>query len=385
MGLSISSNQPTLSSTSAQQIPAALATEGVLHFATDTKLLARRNSAGNWEAVPIGPLNTVADPQWFTSAGGNALYQQSHEIVGTTATTATVNLPAAAYGYHLRLSQTGTGVTTFSRQASDTIGTGGDTSIALAQGQVVELICLTSGVWTIIYRGELDSLAGVQALTATGTIRAGRPGRIVTFNGASGQTLTLPTARLGDELQVYNIDTTDTVTVQRAGSDTIGGGVTSVVLPPGGSVRFVVRAAGVWAVVWPHGQQLAGGYAQFVADSAGAGDKLSMTVVGDGVTPVQVQFDAISMGSSGAAGTNLYVQLRDGASGTGTQLAVSQVHTPGVSYAVPAKLPAHLPAFTGSKTLYLNLQNGAGTPTIQAAAGYPAWLRATWAPGHATS
>lgn len=385
MGIELSGTKPTLVSTAALRPNASLYPEGTLHFATDTKLLTRRNDAGAWVAAEIGPNNTWAQPKTLGSSGGTIDYDTTQELVGTTATTATWTLPYAIAGYRLRLSQTGAGVTTFQRKATDTIGADAETSIALAQGQTAELLCIDNGTWSIVCRGERGGRLGVQALTATGTIRDGAPGRIVTFNGSSGQTLTLPTARLGDELQVYNIDTTDTVTVQRAGSDTIGGGVTSVVLPPGGSARFVVRAAGAWAVVWPHGQQLASGYAQFVADSAGAGDKLSMTVVGDGVTPVQVQFDAISMGSSGAAGTNLYVQLRDGASGTGTQLAISQVHTPGVSYTVPAKLFARLPAFTGSKTLYLNLQNGAGTPVIQAGSSYPAWLRATWAPGHATS
>lgn len=144
MGIAITSNTPTLSSTSAQQISASLVPEGTLHFATDTMLLTRATSGG-WVAVPVGPLNLVADPQSFGSSGGTVLYQQSHEIVGTTATTATVNLPAALLGRRLRLHQVGAGTTTFARQSSDTID--GGASIALASGRSVELICTTLGAW----------------------------------------------------------------------------------------------------------------------------------------------------------------------------------------------------------------------------------------------
>lgn len=85
----------------------------------------------------------------------------------------------------------------------------------------------------------------VQALTATGSISA-TGGRLVTFTGSSGQTLTLPAAAVGMEFVVQNIDATDNVTVARAGSDTIDGLTTSVTLGPGERCTFRCSASAAW-------------------------------------------------------------------------------------------------------------------------------------------
>lgn len=115
-----------------------------------------------------------------------------------------------------------------------------------------------------------------------------------------------------------------------------------------------------------------------IATSNGAaGDVASTTVVGDGVTPVLIDYFAESMRTSAAAGTNIYLLLRDAASGGGTQYASSGVHTAGVAYTSPCQLKCRVAAFSGEKTFYVNF-GGTGTLVISAAATYPALLRAAW-------
>lgn len=85
----------------------------------------------------------------------------------------------------------------------------------------------------------------VQSFAASGAISA-TGGTIVTFSGAASQTLTLPAASAGLQLEVHNTDATDTVLVARAGADTIDGAATSLTLLAGQSRKFRCVAAGVW-------------------------------------------------------------------------------------------------------------------------------------------
>lgn len=90
-------------------------------------------------------------------------------------------------------------------------------------------------------------LGGVQAFTATGTITMTTgSARKVTFSGPAAQTITLPAATVGREVDFENIDTVDAVTVSRAGADTFLGGATSLTVQPGEAVVFRCLAAGVW-------------------------------------------------------------------------------------------------------------------------------------------
>lgn len=96
----------------------------------------------------------------------------------------------------------------------------------------------------------IEGIAGfdVQAFTATGSIVAG-DGHFVTFTGAASQTLSLPSASIGDWYHVLNIDGSDVVTVARVGSDTINGGA-SVEVGSGDSARIVCTAAATWIAIF---------------------------------------------------------------------------------------------------------------------------------------
>lgn len=91
-------------------------------------------------------------------------------------------------------------------------------------------------------------MADVQAFTASGTIVVS-DGNLVTFSGPASQTLTLPTSpTIGTELEVWNIDSADAVSLARGGTDTINGGTSAVSIPYGwhAIARFV--ATGTWLV-----------------------------------------------------------------------------------------------------------------------------------------
>lgn len=99
------------------------------------------------------------------------------------------------------------------------------------------------------------------------------------------------------------------------------------------------------------------------AASVGAGDKLSLTIEGDGVTPAVLEWHATAR--SDAAGSNVYILIKDAAGGVGTTWGSSYVH----SYTGSANLNLGgqtkvVPPWTGSKTFYLHLNNTAGSPTI---------------------
>lgn len=98
------------------------------------------------------------------------------------------------------------------------------------------------------------------------------------------------------------------------------------------------------------------------SDSAGSGDKLGpLTVVGNGVNKVSVE----GYGHPGnlAAGVNAFLRVRDGAGGTGTAWANSGVTQPAAGYGSLQRPAGDITAFSGQKSLYLNLTAGAGTPT----------------------
>lgn len=202
--------------------------------------------------------NASETRQRYTGAGGH-----------------TITLPeASALGNRMFLLENhGTGSVTIARDATgtpDTItfdGTSGGTSIVLQPGMAAILHTAGSNAWegySLGSRRASDETItgaktysqrprhGVNAITATATIAA-TAGKLNTFAGSSGQTVTLPAAVAGDELEILNIDTADSLTVQRAGTDTItpptnGSTVNSFTLPAGGHVRLVCVTAGTWRV-----------------------------------------------------------------------------------------------------------------------------------------
>lgn len=108
-----------------------------------------------------------------------------------------------------------------------------------------------TNTWAGVNTFQAGIRDAVQAMTATGNISA-TGGRVVTFNGAAGQTLTLPAAVQGMEFEIWNIDSADNVTIARNGSDTItayqAAAITSFVLPFGTKIKFVAMANNAWRI-----------------------------------------------------------------------------------------------------------------------------------------
>lgn len=127
------------------------------------------------------------------------------------------------------------------------------------------------------------------------------------------------------------------------------------------------------------GRELFSGYSEITSGGAGAGDKGSISIVGDGSTAVHVDMWAACMLTTGAGGTAVTLRLCDAASGGGNVLTLTEIHAAHASYEAPCTAKVRLPAFSGSKSVYANLQNAAGTPQLVVGATYPALLRATWA------
>jgi hypothetical protein len=91
--------------------------------------------------------------------------------------------------------------------------------------------------------------AASQALTATGNISA-TGGELVTFTGASGQTLTLPAAKQGGRFLFANIDATDNVTIAVQSGEKIDGVTNeSIIVGPGERVLFVCGVAGDYSTM----------------------------------------------------------------------------------------------------------------------------------------
>jgi len=134
--------------------------------------------------------------------------------------------------------------------------------------------------------------------------------------------------------------------------------------------------------------QVSGGYDQLTSSSAGNGDKLDMTVVGDGVTPMRIQI-AAQTASNGAIAVRHQINLRDGASGTGTVFGNTSIGIPAGFAATAlsfAPIDVIVAPFSGSKTFYVSYGTaGADTPTFTASATNRATMRATWAPDYLNS
>lgn len=132
------------------------------------------------------------------------------------------------------------------------------------------------------------------------------------------------------------------------------------------------------------GGQVIGGYKEAVADVA-AGDVLSMSVIGDGITPMNIRVGAMTQNTTATFPVANIFEVWDGAGGTGVRYAESRIPiTTGLS-AYPLAHPiqdAIIPAFSGPKTVYLRLTASAGTPSVAALANRKAFIRATWAPGY---
>lgn len=131
-------------------------------------------------------------------------------------------------------------------------------------------------------------------------------------------------------------------------------------------------------------QQVANGFVQKTTDTTGittGTNIISITITGDGVTPIRIEGNFIGMAVGGTGDVIAYI--RDGSTNmTGDVVSV-------VSGGRATLRPVdYLAAFSGSKTIHLHgaFVAGSGTSmTASATTASPARLRATWAPGHSTS
>lgn len=112
---------------------------------------------------------------------------------------------------------------------------------------------------------------------------------------------------------------------------------------------------------------------------SGNGDVASITVVGDGVNDVIVEWSVPDIQSSGVAATDVRTRIWDGASGTGTQYAEVAIDSTGAGYKHNGNGFCRVSAWSGSRTFYLHLSASAGTPSSTTSSTAPATLIARWA------
>lgn len=137
----------------------------------------------------------------------------------------------------------------------------------------------TPHIWTVAQTFAVPVLYGTQVESTSATIAAGR----VKFTGSTAsQTLTLPPAAEGTEINIRNAATV-TVTVARDGTDTIEGAAT-LSLEPGASVSLTAIGSD-WTALFPlmpavrftSSQVIAGNNAASVATSVAIGGGASAT------------------------------------------------------------------------------------------------------------
>lgn len=118
------------------------------------------------------------------------------------------------------------------------------------------------------------------------------------------------------------------------------------------------------------------GYGEITTTASSAGDAIGpVTFIGDGVHEYDVFWGSRSFSTSGVAGTTVDVEVFSGASGTGTNYGETLQSSGGANYACnPTGSYRGMSAFTGRRSLYLNLSTSSGTPALQADATYPAYL-----------
>jgi hypothetical protein len=108
-------------------------------------------------------------------------------------------------------------------------------------------ITLAKGTRDQLYRAALQSVAVREINDADDS--AEDDDCVVEMDPSStDRTYTLPTlaSRVNRKLTVYHVGASNTVIVERAGSDTIQGSMTSVTLNPGESVTLYSSPSGTW-------------------------------------------------------------------------------------------------------------------------------------------
>jgi hypothetical protein len=209
-------------------------------WASDTTTLERKiiasggiNSAGN--LTNIGTLAGIAS-LYLT---GIATDQPAIRFAGATAYDLVLYRPANATDYVFSRSNgaTETKLVTFKESGSVLIGT--TTDGMTASGSLKVAKDLVSLGQRVIGLRSVTSAGGTTTLDGTD--------HAVVITGTANQTITMPAAATG-RIIVIKSRTTGTVTIQRAGSDTMDGSASNQVLATNQSLMFVANSTD-WTII----------------------------------------------------------------------------------------------------------------------------------------
>ena len=190
------------------------------------------------------------------TATGNISATAGEIVTFAGAAAQTLTMPAGKQGMKFVLANIDSADNvTIAVQTGEKIDGVTNETIVVGPGERVAFHCSADGDYSTMRTEAYNSndarivrvapVRGIQAFTASGNILA-TGAEDVTFVGAASQTLTLPAASPGMAFTVRNLDTTDVVTVARAGSDTINNALTSVYVAQGLVVDFFCDASGHW-------------------------------------------------------------------------------------------------------------------------------------------
>lgn len=162
---------------------------------------------------------------------------------------ATIAAPAVNSQIFILINRTGG---TYVLKKTSTIDTGTSSDLDIANGKTLQLVYDTVGaIWRVV--GGTGSGGGgfsnIVTRTASGTIDASEDCTII--DATSGSIiLTLPAVTLKEQHNFKRIDAVEanTVTIQRAGSDTIDGQPNYTIPYQNGVLKIVGYAAGKWGI-----------------------------------------------------------------------------------------------------------------------------------------
>lgn len=226
----------------------------------------------------------------------------------------------------------------------------------------------------------LGATGGVEAVTLT-SAQSGMPAHAHSMSGNAGG---------GGGVNTFSVQAFGPVNFQINNTGTASGVNASsshTNLQPYQVLNYIIKVAHVASAVSGgvdlSGREVTGGYAQLTANSNGAGDKIAITIVGNGVNAVMLEGWCQAVSSTGGFSlpNEIYLQIWDGPSlsgGTMVSQAVSSNYQSGEMQHLACR--RRINAFNGSKTFYLTVNNETlgNTPLLQATAGSPAFIRATW-------
>lgn len=340
--------------------------------------LAGTETISGAKTLSITPKHAVqtmtASGQTISATGGKVVTLPIGFIAGEH-----VKLPTAVAGMEFTIvsfAQTDAPYCEVRTAGGDTFPDG-STARHVLPGNIVHCVALASGMW---HAAVSAPNTRVDVLSASGDVTENGP--IFVKCSGSSSSITLPPASLGRSLEIVNVDTTMTNFVYLQpydGSSSINGlsAGSAVKFGAGQRARAICLTANNWTLIFSGGQQLVGGFQKITSDASPAATLATLTIDGDGITPVRIEGVSAAIRTTGAAGTAMSAKLKDG----GSAFAIAAWHTAGVNYESNVNLAGYLEPFTGTKTITFTIEAAAGTITAAAGVTYPTALRATWAPG----